>query len=219
MKIRMETLWDRRGQMLFKVQLEQTDKVEVKTLDYASFISLMSGSASNEMYISLGKIPSGYVDADFAGQDTFKVFLQSPAQKRLMIFDKGHYWIPFPGCLFFLDIYHGSLKELFLYTFTDAEIREDTKLYHYPFGNVSETGRVCMGNIYFHDMVFGDAGKVVEAFFLGKTSSDYYNSRNVGSDYTLLQLIHKLEGKKVFPKRWLAGYTGMTYAMLKKNKL
>lgn len=219
MRIRIEATQDRRGAIMFKVQLEQEDSVEVKTMDYDSFITLMTASAGNESYIHLGEISPNYVDAAIAKTDSFKIFLKSPAQKRLMLYAEGHYWIPFPGCLFFLRVYQGALQEMYLYSIADTEITAKTQLYHYPFGNVASNGGVCMGNIHFQNLTFKDADKIVEAFFLGKTNNDLYNTHNVKPAYSLSQLIHKLEKREIFPKRWLSECEGMTYAKLKEQKL
>lgn len=220
MKMRVETAPDRRGKVMFKVQFEYDDgKVSIKTLDYDSFMALMTKSAVEESYIPIGDIPSGYVDATFARYDTFRLILKAPAQKRLMIYSEGHFWIPFPGCLFSINVYHGNLKEISLYSYTDTEITYSTKLYRYPFGNVSADGRVCMGNIYLKDLSFNSADKVVDAFFSGKTNNDYYGDQNIKPKYSLSQLIHKLEKKETFPKRWLVKQGELTYAVLKDQIL
>lgn len=217
MEMQVNTFINERGDVMFKVQLNQSDgQIVVKTLDYDTYLSILMKSTKKKPYIHLGELPAGYKEAAYMDQDTYKVFLCAPAQKRLMVYRGGHYWIPFPGCLFFLEVNRGAVCTKCVYSYVDEVVGDDTKLYRYPFGNVSENGNICMGNISIKKMKLSESGEFMELFFTGETSDDYYDKRNIKPDYSLTQMIQKLEKMEEFPKGWLVE-EDRTYATLKKR--
>ena len=219
MEMQVNTFAGERGEVLFKVQLQQDNgNVEVKTLDYETYLSILTKSVRKDAYIHIGELPTGYQEAAYAGPETYKVFLSAAAQKRLMVYQGGHYWIPFPGCLFYLEVKKGAVCEKKIYCYTDEALRDESRLFRYPFGNVSVNGSICMGNIGTKRLSFGEAGDFMELFFSGETNNDHYGKDHILPEYSLSKLIQMLEKKRAFPKRWLVE-TGQTYASVKKEKL
>ena len=219
MEMQVNTFAGKRGEVMFKVQFIQSNgQVDVKSLNYKTYLSLLTKSVHQNEYIQLGEVPTGYKEAAYADRDTYKIFLCAPAQKRLMVYQGGHYWIPFPGCLFFLEVKKGAVCHKYVYCYADEEIKDESRLFRYPFGNVSSNGSICMGNILTKRLSFEKADEFMDLFFSGVTNNDYYDKSNILPGYSLSKMINMLEKKKEFPKRWLVE-TGQTYAALKKVKL
>lgn len=213
MRLDASTVIDRTGNVLFRVTLTEDDgSVLTKTLAPEDYLRLIQNNCTVKTeYIHLGKLPKGYVDGAVAADDTFKVLLKVPASKRLLVHTSGHYEIPFPDLIFYFEVNKGTLKEKYVYAL------KGKILYHYPFGNVSTNGSICMGNISCKELSLATADEAIDSFFSGVTNNDYYYPKEkVTVSYSQQVLLDKLSRLEEFPARWLKK-SGTTLESLEKR--
>lgn len=201
MQLNANTVSDRTGNVFFRVSLTEDDgSVITKTLSPESFLQLIQNSCTVEnRYTHLGKLPEGYLDASVSSDETFRILLKVPAKKRLIVHTSGHYEVPFPNLIFYLEVCNGTLKEKYVYS-----LKGEKTLCHYPFGNVSTSGSICMGNISCTELTITTVDRVIDLFFSGATNNDYYSPREkVSINYSQQVLLEKLSKLEEFPSRWL----------------
>lgn len=202
MQLNANTIIDRTGNILFRVSLTEDDgRVISKTLMPESFLELIHNSCTLEnRFVHLGKLPDGYMDASVSSNDTFRILIKVPARKRLLVHTSGHYYIPFPDLVFYFEVSNGILKQKYVYS-----LKGEENLCHYPFGNVSPNGSICMGNISCKDLTMEKIEKIIDSFFSGMTNNDYYKAnQNVTVNYSQQVLLEKLSNMDEFPLRWLS---------------
>ena len=126
--------------------------------------------------------------------------------------------IPFPALLFDLYFKKGHAYDQNVYAVVpnkDGSLSDDSLLYRYPYGNVSKSGDICMGNISVKCSDISEADKFCEEFFLGIDEGHYYTpGEMVSKNWTLGKLYNEVLKKKSFPNSWLVP-NGRTYGDIK----
>jgi len=165
--------------------------------------------------VPVGQLPSGYLDAVVSEKGFDSVTIYVPAQIRAFLLGIGQkmpliFNIPMPPMVFRIKsngvnlhgdccIVKGSYEEVYA-QYHAGKLQG----YYYPFGNVSDSGGICMGNIRVTMKSMCDASIFVDAFFDGITNHDYVVR---GSRVTVkkgqMELLKALHGKDKFPERWL----------------
>ena len=69
----------------------------------------------------------------------------------------------------------------------------------YPFGNVSNAGDICMGNIRVEISGMAEALKYVEAFFNGITNRDYTDTSRLKNGWGQMRFLGELQNMEHFP--------------------
>ena len=199
---------DKTGHPFVKViSTDDNNKSTIRTLTITQFISILGGSTVEEReYVRLKDdfFPKTAKATYFSDYSNYSCVWEVPAKNRLLILNTAlgekHFHVPFPKLVFRIVVRNGIVtsKECF------AMKNGTDKLYHYPFGNVSSYGSICMGNI-----AAGEMSKVSDfsdAFFSGITNNDYYGSDGNGKvsvQFTQEQLLEKLSKQKSFPDSFL----------------
>lgn len=214
---------DKAGNMFFKVRARGANGTgSIKTLTYEHMMEVLSRNYRREtMTLPIGALPEGYLDAVVTESGVSKVRIYVPAQKRIFQLKlQGQrlpiaYTIPMPPMVFNIhssgdsfdnDRFHGdccivkgSYNEV-----KEAYYNGELQGYLYPFGNVNDSGSICMGNIRVAMQSVRDASKFVDAFFDGLTNHDYVNGESrVTNGMGQMQLLGELNGKDKFPLKWL----------------
>lgn len=184
----------------------------VKYLSYAQLKKLLDNSYVEEKkYMSVGQVADGYIDSVICTDGGGNVRMYVPAQTRVMLLSipgekmPRAFKIPLPPMMFQIEfggkrlggkccVVKGSYEEV-------KRQYYDKKLagYEYPFGNVSDSLNICMGNIDYDVKAAKDAPDYINAFFDGITNEDYMVRSRVRSGKLQMELLGFLEGKKVFP--------------------
>ncbi len=218
MVLESKTVADPVGHVLFQVKLTD-DKGSVceRTLTEEQYFDLLGHSMRHEeSYAHVGArfLPPTTIDAYVCDERTYRIAWFVNGKKRCFFYGEGHYEIPFPALVFVLDVNKGCVRQKSVY----AVKRGDDQLYMYPFGNVSESGGICMGNIH---VDFSNGPEVfAEEFFLGKTNDDYYSPGNhTVPKWSQSKLVENLEKLDTFPDEWLLPTKGncKTLDELKKS--
>ena len=199
----------RRGDTLFTVTMEKEDgMIQKKELDLPTFLHLIDASKVVDMnYVALSKdmIPDGYIDGHFASPTNYTCVWEVKGKKRQLVYESTgagskpkHYTLPFPNLVFGLSVSNGVKQSFYCF----AKKEGDSRLYRYPFGNVSDEGSVCMGSISTKNVT---PSIIEDDFFLGITNNDYFGDgmKKCGMKWSQPKLFSELKGKDRFPDNWL----------------
>ena len=157
----------------------------------------------------VGTFPEGtYSIVQWGGGYRIAVFL--PEAKRPMQYGlkgqesafTGLIWYPSIIFLINVDVEKKKVTGMSAYAVKEkafSELSDGTRLYSYPFGNVSDSGSVCLGGNTVEGV--SDYRETVEAalnvFFSAQTNDDYFNGKSW--DMPQLALIEKCAKGKSFP--------------------
>lgn len=174
-----------------------------KVISYEDYAKSVIGVLGEDRVCRVGQLPRGFVDGG-ANERCIEALISVPAGKRRFSYLGEEYLIPFPEIFFhFLADSDGTVKG------TKCACKMGDDLYHYPFGNVYEEGRICWGgNVLPKVNCLKQFDLLVELFFSATTNNDLYSGPVVmkeGKAYRLSQreLIEHLQGVNEFPKEWL----------------
>lgn len=144
-----------------------------------------------------------------------------PAERRVMRYQTTEtpYVFEFPGLVFYMETRKNKVDVSAMRIFavkekTLAEIGSDTKLYHYPFGNVYSDGRICWGSTQMPMIEsFNDLKKIILTFFGSVTNDDLFHKnekikKEIACQRELLEFLVK---EDEFPNELLVD-TGKTLA-------
>ena len=192
------------------------------TMDIDQFCQAVTGATierkDKEISFSLGEIPPNLwsVKTKLSSSGQIKAMtavFAIPGQKarfnldtKLETFDGI---IPWPKMVFIAEARSGHSSGLYTYCYIDSVLTKDTKLYHYPFGNVYMDGRVCMGGYYQKVESLMGLYDYVDAFYKMKTNNDLRSTESSKfhcSQKNALEMISKLD---TFPNEYLVA-TGRT---------
>lgn len=153
----------------------------------------------------IGKLPYGFVDGCVGdnSEDSLGVVLDIPKGKRCLFYQKGEQkWngiVEYPRLLFALTVENGKYVDKICFALHENdELNENTKMYRFPFSNVSSEGRICVGSARFEKVHnFLDVEEFVESFFQSTYNGDYYDT---GFTKAYKQFVDLLENvKQRFP--------------------
>lgn len=107
-----------------------------------------------------------------------------PSERRVMYYQttENPYLFEFPALIFYMETRKDKMDTSMMRIYavkekTLSEIGSDTKLYHYPFGNVYAEGRICWGSTQLPEIKsFNDFKKVILTFFGGVTNDDLFRT-------------------------------------------
>ena len=207
------------GEVTARVCIEFTDStVDAKTMSFEDYCTLFLGAKKEALSFSRLSEPSKYFYDGMVSQkeDSFKVQLLVPAGKHQMV--SQHYdfadIIPYPALLFNLVFSEGRAIRKDCYAVVpdkNGRLTEDSVLYRYPYGNVSDAGSICMGSISVKCNSLTEADKFCEEFFLGIDEGHYYTPEvMISKNWNLGRLYNEVLKKEKFPTSWLVP-NGRTY--------
>lgn len=197
-QIKAESYNDKLGNTNFTVSfIKDNGEILKKKLGLKKFCELLLDSQVNE--VKLNQIPSDFfpkdmIDCKFADTENYKITWRENGRKRQFIFGvtDQHYILPFPNLVFQLHVSNGHVVEKKVFAEADGV------LYNYPFGNVYDSGAICMGNIVSTD-VTKRVGSFSEEFFMGVTNNDLYRSDRNSKGFTQSELCEYVSKMDIFP--------------------
>lgn len=164
-------------------------KKEIRLEDFYSLIKSSSGLLSQTKWTYYFNPPGtfggleqtkGLVIGAGNGSDMRAVFF-IPADRQVINYVGTSYIVPFPSLLFYFESDNGRLADTRVYAAKirdSAELRTDTQLYAFPFGNVEpHSGKVCWGSTK-HPRIqdMSDFQTVISSFFGSEVNDDYYKA-------------------------------------------
>lgn len=197
---------DMTGHTVFQVRFVSTQgEVVQKTLtpeDYASLIGASLKETKRSFWrIKQDFLPEGFIDGCISDANNYMIAFKVKGMVRPFAHTSGVYQIPYPDLVFVLTMGRGRLMHKEVYAMKEGD---SETLYQYPFGNVSQSGDICMGNINLAEIKENGPQMFADLFFLGKTNNDYYHEgSHISSKWSQEELLRRLDGKKKFPARLL----------------
>lgn len=191
------------GRDCVSVTAKDGKEVVERTMTVSDFLKLFGDSL--EVKPTFQKIegdwlPDKYYDLQFFDTENWGIVFPVKTAKRLLVHTSGQYEVWYPNLVFFLMVRNGAITEK--NCFAVKEVVPDAELYRYPFGNVSSSGSICMGNIDI-DVRKGPMA-FLDEFFLGVTNNDYYSSDcAVTQKWSQSKLLENLSKESSFPAKWL----------------
>lgn len=220
--IEAKSFIDEDGNLYFDVHYQRTNEVIEKRLSVCTFISLLDGNLrAEEKYVKIPRLASNVYVAKISCNDksSFDCLCIYKAGKRAFSIGGMLLRIPFPTLLMYTKIRKGIRTEIRIFALDTNEPNDDSRIYEYPFANVYQDGRVCMGNIL-SDQVesIKDIDDIFEDFICGITNEHLYHMQNK-LGLTQLELVKHIEKKKVFPKKLLLENGKTLKSLMKELKL
>lgn len=204
-----KTVFDELGQLYFDVTCREDDRVSRKRLKPEEFFGLFDESkdGDSEDMKQILRLPDSVICAaqDVNRVDTFDAVLFFPAEKRLFSLFGEISRIPFPGIVAKVGVRNGVRTEALVFATDTNSITDNSPLYLYPFGNVSDVGKPCFGNISTGELKDATyAPLIMELFFAGDTNNDYWSPIRVNhAAKTQRELVENLKKLETYPSEWL----------------
>lgn len=190
---------------LVGVEIHKNGYYIKKNIEYDSLIKVLNNSSISKHYFSASVPENSYYI--FEENERYGCIFFVKGRKLPLVYscnETEHFIVPYPNMLFKVTAMEGGSVSCNVYAIKDEKICDSTRLYQFPFSNVSKVGHVCFGgnDIHFSEpkALAADCKKLVEAFFSSPYNGDYYTS-----DYTSLlepdlkKLISTLSEYDVFP--------------------
>lgn len=175
-----------------------------------SLLRAMTRSVVNKRTsIPIGRIPFGYYESE-VGEDQGKlcatVITVLPASRQMIQYEETMYDVCLPSLVFRFEVDCEMLKSTSVYVLKDEAPADKSKLYRYPFGNVSMEGRVCWGsNALPRITELKTLESMMMLFIQSPGNADYFQGKEYcgHEDYTLRQLLEKLKDEESYPDEFL----------------
>ncbi len=179
-----------------------------KVLSHEEYVNLLARNTivrKEAKKHRLGKLPFGYVDCLYGKPGCYRIAVMYPEKVRGVKYYKDTYRVPYPNTLYIYTVEKGAVQTKTCYAVKDDVITENTKLWQFPFGNVSDIGGMCYGVIKIPNCTeMSEIDTLVELFLSGEVNDDLYHPSRTTKNCKQFELYKYLTGKKKFPKSLLA---------------
>jgi hypothetical protein len=161
---------------------------------------------------ALKSIPQKFIPGLIVGkktQSSAKGLFFIPGEVRYMNFAGEKFMCPYPSLLFFLSTLNGKVCDsrcLATDAATILDLREDTPLYAFPFGNVyPHDAHICWGTNSMNDVVgYEGMSQAITTFFSSESNMDYVQEgKSFRGAKTYAAFLQRLKALNKFPKRYL----------------
>lgn len=196
---------DRVGNSFLRVRMIADDGMEVNKILTVPQLCKVLGNSLVKEDVPLHRVrndfwPENTIEAFFGDYENYSCVWKVKGTTRVLVYGSKHYHIPFPDLIFKIRVNRGSIVDKQCFAVKEG----DKSLYQYPFGNVSNNGYICTGNIKVEGLSEA-VENFSEDFFLGKTNNDYYGDGKgrIKPACSQEKLLDKLEKLDAFPEKWL----------------
>lgn len=185
--------------------VKQSRLVTVESLMEA----FMNSTVQKPVNIPVGRIPFGYYDAAVgkkAGKYCAEVVTVLPAGKQMIQYEETRYDICMPSLVFHFKVEGGRINSTYVYVIKDEKPTDDSGLYRYPFGNVSELGQVCWGsNVLPAIRELKNLEEAMMLFIQCQGNSDFFKGKKYcgHENMTLRELYEMLKDRDEYPEEYL----------------
>ncbi len=207
------------GYLLGKISLEDIQIVDVtlvdedgckisKRLSLSEYIQVLS--EQSDVWTEIPKVPKGTVKLNWRDKENYRIAVFIPKDVRPTIFLKRGepLMIPYPNLIFYFEMKNGTVSKSLCFAVKDSfeSITDTTKLYNYPFGNVSTSGSICWGGNFLGILKGNpqELEKRISLFFDAATNTDLYEQGvSCKKSIPLEELYNELNGKEFFDEELL----------------
>lgn len=158
------------------VQMESDNGVvEKKTISFASYVEYINNTVSGNEGLRIGGMPRGYYDSEIIDNSNFKAVLVIPKQKTELFYSDARFYIPYPTLVFRFVVQKGKVTGSEVFSVKGAA-SEESRLCHYPYTNVYDSGRICWGsNSLPKCHALADLDALTALFFSAKCNDDLFS--------------------------------------------
>lgn len=190
----------------------QDGKKQSRIVSMESLLMAMQKSViMPKVSIAVGKIPFGYYDAQVSeeqGKFCADMVAVLPTGKQMMRYEDTFYDVSVPSLVFRFEVVRQRITKTQVYVMKDEKPTDKSRLYRYPFGNVSTDGWVCWGGNKLPDI--HDLKGLEEAMMLfiqSPCNTDYYEGKQYcgHAGLSLRELFEKLKDENTYPDDYLVG--------------
>ena len=134
----------------------------------------------------------------FSKNSTIYILHAEKHQEPLQIYSRFYGEVGYPNLLFAVKVINNTVTSLCVVATKDTCIKENTKLYRYPYTNVSgQCGNVCLGGNKFEKGIDGDKlFKIPFDFFSMPNTLHSYSTNNNTKQYEFEEMIINLQYKE-----------------------
>lgn len=193
---------------------ESENIAAVKTVEYSDFCAALEKGRCKNAVIHTGLLPRNVLSVSIM-EDGQEVIVFLPPEVRFLGYRKRGeglrgFMIPYPGIVLKLLLKNEYAVPRSVWC-TDSSVEwpdRSTKLYRFPFGNVSDAGSICMGGNQLKlsgaESTTEIVNRCLEMFFATPYNGDYYSVGNkIATGASLVDALTSLHGKGNFPDEWL----------------
>ena len=210
---------DEQGNLYFDVSYKENDTVIEKRVSVETYLSLLDGHVrEQERFVTIPRLSDNVLAAQIGVEDksSFSSLSAYKAENRAFAIAGEFFRLPFPALLMYVRGHKGVRQGVSIYAHDTDSPTDESQLYHYPFGNVYDDGRVCMGNIVSDGLSdLSTVDKVFDDFICGVTNEHLYGMQNK-LGLTQLELVKYIEKLDKYPTDLLVPM-GMTLSGLRKK--
>ena len=193
---------------------------ERKCVKFSDFRQILAAkenhtSIANVSMNVIPDLPKGYYKGAVGeqGENSFKVLIVIPAGRRMLNYYGDNMEVPFPELLFSSTVVNGNQVDSRMFVINSNKLSAETKLYHYPFGNVYGDGHICWGNNVINGIKkMSDVDRIVVNFFGSETNDDLFVPSH--GIRTQRELLKKIEEEVVFPEKYLCEVEGSSVGLM-----
>lgn len=174
-----------------------------KSISFIKFKEALESAGKISSITPIGKLPKGYYNGGIGdSSNTFRVLIFMPPEERGILLFEKEYVVPMPGIVFAFEVNKGRINRSACFAVADEQLTDNSKLFHYPFGNVYSDGKICWGTnalpkINSMELI----ERAVMLFFASGTNNDLW--RPIGRYKTQESLLKGLCKRKSFPVKIL----------------
>lgn len=179
-----------------------------KYVDLKALLQHMIDSrALDDPLLRIGRLPQGFFDGAirYAADDrpTGHILTIIPKGRRMLQFEHTRYDMCYPALLFHYRINGGKVTATRIFAVKGKSWSNRTRLYNYPFGNVSvDGGHTCWGSNQLPAVdILKKLEVVTSLFFDSPCNNDYYKAGRSTKLHlhNLRELLEELKDKAAFP--------------------
>ena len=188
------------------IQLEKSGRKTEKVISMDDFIESVMASRNKSDFVAiespLFKEVNGIklIQSKQIGKNSFIYIIQKTRSiMPMVIYSRMYPDCGMPNLLYGIKIVNNKLSQMFLVTVKDDVITEESKIFKYPFTNVSgDTGRVCLGGNSFEvGILEGDSiYNVPLQFFSMPNTMDSFSVMNNTKGFEFEEMVKELSGKE-----------------------
>jgi hypothetical protein len=186
-----------------EVEIVENGLSHWKTVDIKDLIKVLNESVMKPVgeVISSPLMPTGTIGyKEFLDRNAYTVLMYRAPRVASISFEEREYKVGYPAIIFQFTVTNQVLTDTNMYAVKDHLLKPETELFRYPYFNVHNGGRVCMGN---------NKIAIEEAWHLHKapdilSSLPGNNGLSISNQSGLIgdSLLKEVE-EKPFPEDWL----------------
>lgn len=195
------------GHYLF--QCKEGEGSSLKTLREADVRTAFSRKGTDS-----GWLQPGVIRAGFSTRGPWYVYYHEPMVRSISIIGIGKVMVPVPALLMV-----GQEKQIEIFAVKRLEFKDPGKtlLWHAPFPNVYDDGRICWGKNKIPAVDASKAEKIYDLFFTSPFNADLKGGKSIKYKEDVRLMLQEVDFKGEYPLKDLVRYRGYQTGTLEQR--